>query len=264
MSADFRLYLQRELLNRCKRNPRYSIRSFAAALKTDHSSLSQILRGTRKITSTMVVRLGKALGLGPHEIAPFLRALSPERQLLGGATGTGAVALEFRDLSLDTFIAISDWYHDAILELTRLRHFKPDPRWIAHVLGITVSEVRAASERLIRLGLLEIGKDGKWRDASGDNLAYPAGDFADVAFRKLQKQILGRSLEAIDAFPLSARDHGSMCMAIRASDLPAAKKRMRAFREDLCRFLQRPGGPPDRLYQLATSLFPLTSAPKNE
>ena len=47
---------------------------------------------------------------------------------------------EYQQLQMDTFRVISDWYHFGILELTYLKSFKSDPRWIAKALGITEIE----------------------------------------------------------------------------------------------------------------------------
>jgi len=41
--------LQREFETRRKQNPRYSVRALALLLKTDHSTLAQILRGTASL-----------------------------------------------------------------------------------------------------------------------------------------------------------------------------------------------------------------------
>jgi transcriptional regulator with XRE-family HTH domain len=253
-NADFRLYLQRELMDRCKRNPKYSLRSFAKALKLDHSTLSQLLRGSRSLTPKMIIRVGKTLGLGPQELAPFIGAISPSN----GLAQPEVNPLEFRTLSLDTFIAISDWYHDAILELTRFAHFEPSSKWIARTLGITISEVNVAVERLVRLELLSIREDGTWVDLSGNNNTVVANDFTSVALRKLQKQILELSISALEEVDKSRREHSSMCMAINGADIDETKRRIKAFRQELCSYLQREGSNPDQVYQLAVGFFPLT------
>ncbi|MEZ4871359.1 MAG: DUF4423 domain-containing protein [Bdellovibrionales bacterium] len=54
-----------------------------------------------------------------------------------------------------------------LTELTSLKHFVPDPKWISSVLGITVNEVQDAVRRLKALELLEITEDGTWRDLYG-------------------------------------------------------------------------------------------------
>jgi hypothetical protein len=54
---EFRNWLCIEFARRRKDNPRYSLRAFAAALKTDHSTLSQIIRGRRTLTKKAMVQL---------------------------------------------------------------------------------------------------------------------------------------------------------------------------------------------------------------
>ena len=50
----FRERLQRELAQRCARNPRYSLRGFANFLGVDHATLSQLLRGKRAVTPASI------------------------------------------------------------------------------------------------------------------------------------------------------------------------------------------------------------------
>jgi hypothetical protein len=54
---EFRNWLCIEFARRRKNNPQYSLRAFAAALKTDHSTLSQIIRGRRTLTKKAMVQL---------------------------------------------------------------------------------------------------------------------------------------------------------------------------------------------------------------
>jgi transcriptional regulator with XRE-family HTH domain len=56
-----RAALEAELSRRRARNPRYSLRAFAGSLGLDHSTLSQILRGERRLTLRMAERLEKRL-----------------------------------------------------------------------------------------------------------------------------------------------------------------------------------------------------------
>jgi hypothetical protein len=49
-----------------------------------------------------------------------------------------------------------------------------------------------------------------------------------------------------------------MVMSINRKDLPEAKAKIKEFHQDLCKFLQRPNRDADEVYQLITTLFPLT------
>ena len=71
-------------------------------------------------------------------------------------------------LTGETVALIADWYHFAILELTRLSEFRADSRWIARVLDISVDEVNVALQRLIRLDLLDMASTDRWVDTSGE------------------------------------------------------------------------------------------------
>lgn len=61
--------LRAELERRQAANARYSLRSFARDLHVDHSSLSQILRGRRRLTGRSVRALGRRLRLAAPQIA---------------------------------------------------------------------------------------------------------------------------------------------------------------------------------------------------
>jgi transcriptional regulator with XRE-family HTH domain len=156
--TSFRLFLQSELARRCARNAQYSLRAFALHLGADHSTLSQWLRGRRPITTRSIETLGPKLGLSTTAIEQYVEHSGREDR-------------PSRDADLltgETVSLIANWYHFAILELTRLEEFQCDSRWIARVLDVSVDEVNLAIQRMIRLGLLEMESADRWSDRSGD------------------------------------------------------------------------------------------------
>src|SRR6185295_10077963 len=70
----FRERLQQEFEARRQKNPRHSLRAFAAFLGTDHSTLSQILRGTRPAPAARIRVWGRKLGLSAEEAAVYIAA----------------------------------------------------------------------------------------------------------------------------------------------------------------------------------------------
>jgi len=54
---NFRIFLQNELIDRCKKKAAYSLRAFSRSLKINHAASSQILSGKRKLTKKMMMRL---------------------------------------------------------------------------------------------------------------------------------------------------------------------------------------------------------------
>jgi uncharacterized protein (TIGR02147 family) len=253
--ADLRKHLQHELMRRCEDNARYSLRAFAKSLDIHHSTLSTILSGKRPLTGRATLELSKKLGLSPIDAKRYVDQAKKRKISLPLASQTIA---EYSALSLDVFSAISEWYHDAILELTHLTHFQGDAKWIAKTLGLSVSEVNIASERLQNLKLLRIHPNGRWEDISRFNTNLPSNEFTSLAHRKYQKKILELSQNSIENIPREKRDHTSTTIAIDPADLPQVKEIIREFRLKLAAYLEQPDREPKAVYQLAVSFFPLT------
>ena len=257
-SEDFRQYLQRELVRRCQANPKYSLRSFAKFLGMESSRLSKILRGERPIQEKLLIQLGHRLGLSSAEIQGFcLRAIAKKTAI---ETPPTEDRHRYLQLSLDAFESIEDWRHYAVLEMMKLPGFKPDYKWVARMLEVTITETRVYVERLQRVGLLEVRTDGSWYDKSeGFSTHILSETETTYAHRRSQKKILELAIEALEKFPMDRRDQSSMMMATHSSKVLEAKKRIRKFRQELCEFLEDTEEK-DTVYQLSMSLFPLVES----
>jgi len=249
-SKGFRDLVHNELLSRCRQNPQYSLRAFARHIGLAPSTLSMILNGQRGMSLALIRKIGPKLGVTGDELNAYLRA----------GNENGKDEGRYQQLAFDHFRIISDWYHYALLELTAIRGFKPDLKWIAARLGITVADTRLAIERLVRLEMLDTS-GGRWIDRSPHvtNLDNP---LVASSRRKHQAQVLRKAAEALEKTAIDERDQSSMIMAIDSSRLAEAKQRLTRFRRELTEYLQ--GGDPDRVYALSLSLFPLTSQAKEK
>jgi uncharacterized protein (TIGR02147 family) len=254
----FRLYLQDELLRRVGNNPNYSLRAFAKSLDTDFSTLAKILKGSRPLGLRAIEKIGLRLGLGPSEIAVFQNMAKVK---LGQNKDSKKTASDYVQVSEDEFHLISDWYCDAILELLRIDGFNPSPRAVAKALGISVNEVNAAVERLQRTGLIEVirveGKD-IWANKSGEKTSSLTPGRTSSAQRLRQKQLLEKSIDALESVPVSRRNHTSMTMAIDVGRLPGAIDMITKFRRELAAFLSR-GDKHQQVYNLSISLYPISA-----
>src|SRR3954447_4373844 len=112
----FRALLVAERERRRAANARYSLRSFGRDLGVDHATLSQILRGKRRLTARTVRALGRKLRPPAAQIGE-LCALENE---------------------------------SAVLAAIDRPNFQADSRWIATVVGIPLDEVNVAIQRLLR------------------------------------------------------------------------------------------------------------------
>jgi hypothetical protein len=257
-STCFRLYLQAELGRRCARNPQYSLRAFAKYLASDHATISQLLRGRRPFTARTIVRLGTRLGLDRASIDGYVSHEPSWSHEAVPATTFGNV----QQLADDAANVISDWYHYAILELTRLRDFQPDTRWIARVLGISPDEVNLALSRLTRLGLLEMADRNQWIDKSGDTAAN-LSQFSEAAVRYLFERVRQVMLAGLGSLPTGRYEHSSTTLALCTHQVPKILERIANFRRELHALLEQ-NPAPDDVYQLEINFFPITSLHRNE
>ena len=115
----------------------------------------------------------------------------------------GAEEPAYFELAVDTFNVIADWYHYAILELSKMEGFRSEPRWIAKKLHLTMAETRTAIGRLLRLGLL---KEADGRLIATEEQVTNAGSVeTSHAMKKLQRHVLQKALQSIDNTP--GEDH---------------------------------------------------------
>lgn len=245
--TNFRLWLERQFTDRCKRNQRYSLRAFAKFLELDASSLSQILRGKRPISKKGIQTICQRLSATSADLNAF--------GLLGSSQNKND---DYYQIALDEFAVISDWYHYAILELTYVDDFRADPLWIARQLSITKKEVKAAIERLKRLGLL-LEKNNTLVKSTHLHTNQSAVS-TSTAHRELQRQLVQKALIAVDDCPAEEKDITSITMAIDESKLNKARDIIRRFRRDLCALLE--DGNQSRVYNLNIQLYPISKSNK--
>jgi uncharacterized protein (TIGR02147 family) len=253
--ADFRVFLQEQLEERCRVNSQYSLRSFARSLGIGSSDLSKLIRLRRQLSDASLVKLANKLRLDPEVTELYRASLRKSQNTKQKRAGAIKAPENFREVSLDAFRIVGDWYHFAILELMKVRGFRSESRWIARRLGLTTSEVNIAIQRLQQCGFLEIKPDGTWVDHAGSTSSISA-TYADVAARRQQRQILEKAIYAVENIPMPHASQSSMLMAINKANLPAAREMIKDFRRKLCALLEE-GTYKDDIYYLTVGLFPI-------
>ncbi len=243
--------LRKELVHRCQKNPRYSLRSFARSLGVDPAALSQILNDKRPLTDKMTLRIGAALGLQSDQVSRLLPSKEKNSKL----------DRKYQNLDAETWAMIADWYHYAILELTYLKGFSTSPAWISRKLGITPLTAKIAVERLKALGLLK-KVDGSWVETSDEGrLSHLSEGHTSRAKRIYQTQLLDLSRSAVLELELDRRSHTSATLCFDVKDLADAVQEIGAFRRKFAELFQPKLSATD-VYQLQISFFPLTTEQK--
>jgi uncharacterized protein (TIGR02147 family) len=235
--------------------------------------MSLICAGKRIPSYKMALKIVEALGLNPEEKEDFLSSLALRKKELGVKRISPALRkmqhratqTKARDISIDLFKAIADWYHYAILELTFVPGFPTDPakaaQWVAHELGIKTMEAKLALERLEDLELLCRGPRGEYMKSDGMTSSADK-HLTTAAHRRRQHQILEKSIHSLENDPISKRNHTAVTMAADPAKLPEAKRRIDAFMDELCAFLE--SGDRKQVLEMQISLFPLSKGVVNE
>ena len=242
----FREFLRRHLAQRCTDNPQYSLRAFAKSLRTDHSSLSQIMRGKRRLTTETIRALANPLGLTDNEVEAFVAY----ELRVGGADGWERHVRQLREEAMEI---VSQWHHFAILELIRLECFRPDCRWIARVLDITVDDVNIAVTRLLHAGLLNMVDSRTWLDLSENAFAR---------FDRLPWAVACHLISRISRMTNSDEDAhvlSSSTIAIDRKRLSVVSRYLEKVRQDMAELLRVGSASCDDVYQLDIFLYPLTT-----
>ena len=201
------------------------------------SHLSRVMNGKKSLSLEMIVRIAQELEID----------LSLEK-MPGPMAGTS------RTVDLEVFKVIADWYHFPILELTNTKGFKSDEKWIAKRLGMPLSILKAALDRLESLELIE-RVDGKIRATGGDFLET-TNDIPSGAIRKHHEQMLAKAAEALNADSPELREFQAMNLGFNPEDLGAAKEMIREFYKRFNKKFSRASG--KEIYQMNLQFFKLT------
>jgi uncharacterized protein (TIGR02147 family) len=258
--SDYKVILKEELAQRCRTNPRYSLRAFARDLKLAPSRLSEILSGKQGLSRPAAERIARALGYPPGEIERFCDLV--EAMHARSKKNRDSAKLRLKKLEMpseavhvqhDTFRVIGDWYHFAILELTNCDDFRSDAKWIARRLGISEFEVQLALDRLTRLNLISL-KGGKIQVNYSQGLHY--SDAPSETVHAFYNQLMSKAREALVMRSHLEREFGADIIAIDKSRLPELRKAVQEIRNKFCKTVED-GGAKDGLYCFSVQFFEL-------
>ena len=249
----FRVYLQKEFIKRNDKNENYSLRAFANHIGLNHGTLSSILSGKRKISRAKALEIAQALGMGPQDVETYL----------GSDTGETVASPSYYLLQQDNFALMSEWYFDAILEMSLIKGARLEPAAISSFLGISQTKAENALEVLVRLELLKKDEQGQLQLSNKNTTNILDSDFSNAAMKKHQQMLLEKSSESIDQVERADRDHSSVTVAIDKNDLGQVKQIIKKFRKELSAFVQREGTNLSDVYQLQVGFFPLNKKETN-
>lgn len=226
------------------------MRSFAKYLGFSPAQLSQMMSGKRSITIKAASKISNRLGFSPFEKKKFMSSLINDKSDIKIES-----TLKFKKMSEDQFSLIADWYHLAILSLTKVKNAKADPRWVARRLGISVEQAHQALLRLERMGLILIKPQFK---QVGDPFEA-VSEVPSEAIRKYHKQNLNLAIEKIETVSVNLREFQSISMALNPNLINVLKKHIDEFLEKMNEEISLSKMDlPTEVYNLNVQLYPVS------
>lgn len=236
-TSGYQAILREHFEARKRRNPAYSLRSFARDLDWSPSRLSEAMSGKAGLSTAKAKCIAEKLSLSAYEQELFTVMVTERhgRTLLQRKNAKSAIKKLQKDIGVvvlptDAFKVIRDWFHFAIVELLKVRGFTPNPAWISNKLGISPHTASDALKRLQQVGLLQI-VEGQVRASSDRNAVVT--NAPSEAVREFHTQILNKAIDSIHGQPRDVRNITASIVAIDKADLPKISSRIQEFRRQL-------------------------------
>ena len=264
---DYKMYLKKVFEEKMEKNSSYSLRSFADRLELSPSHLSRVLNGQKKLSAISAMKISKRLKHCSKEQNHFADLVQLEKlpegefklELLEKISKNCSAGYK-RILSIEQFKVISQWYHFAILALTKTKGFKSSPQWIAKRLGITAYDAKFAIDRLLELGLLKIADNNDNICAVDNGNISTTEDISSMAIRENHKQNIRKSLLALEKQNVNERVFNNCIVAIKKKNLPRIRKEIMKVFDNLNETIDTDKG--EELYQFNLQFFKITDCPK--
>ena len=118
-------------------------------------------------------------------------------------------------VEVENFKFLGDPLHTIILEMTDLKDFRPEAKWIQKALRFKASldEIETVVERLIGLGLLRESSDGKWTKTH--HHITNRVDIADKGFEEYHRNVSKLAADLIADQAVTDREYNGYAFNIK-------------------------------------------------
>lgn len=263
---DLRSFLNGELQARIAKNPKYSIRAFARDLGVSFSRLSEIISKSQGIALSTANKITSALKMSDMEKEYFEQLIISKH---GRSSEMRSAALKKSELIKKSRRVISlrenysdllsRWYYLPLIELLTIKNGS-NLSLILQTLGISLQEVTAAIDILVRLGHIRKTEDGSWKKSK------PFLKIESVTLSKCIRDFHAKFLEkagtALRSQPIEKRKYLSTVLGIKKENIESARKELESFNQKfLEKFVSEDAA--EVVYCFSMQLYQLEKAPND-
>lgn len=263
--GDYRVYLKDLYVALKRSNRAFSFRSFARRAGFHSPNfLKLVMDGKRNLTDKSLPLFVKGLNLNKQEEEFFSHLVFYNQATTKDEASHYYKQLhqcqkfrQMRQLETNEFEYCSEWHHAAVRELVLSPQFDGTAEWLARKIypPITPTAARRSIELLEKLGFIEKGKDGHWRQTSA--LVSTGAEVMSVALFNYHMQMLDLAKLSLRRVPETRRDISSLTVGISKEKIAEFKTKIQMFRQDILKFVAT-DVVPDTVIQLNIQMFPLS------
>ncbi len=262
--SDFRKYLKDCYAARKASDPKFSHRYFCKkAGYGSSSSFADVLTGRRNLTPAAAMRLSKALDLNGEEEEFFMHlvafnqasSLEVKNHHYAKMLSMGRTKLDI--IARDKYEYFGKWFHAALRELIYFFPGKGDFKALGRKLNpsIPAAQVKKAMALLEKLGIIDKGADGRYRQTAALISTDDLG--ASMHVQNFQVETMKLGMEALERHPASERDISTLTATLSAESVEKLKAAIRDLRQYAITLAER-DQKVDQVIQLNIQMFPLS------
>ena len=200
--SDYKVFL-RDIFQGKVLGYNYSLRSFSRDLGVDHTVLSRVLNGKRKLPLNISEEVAEKIGLNSIEIEYFLLLVEYDhvcslraKKLLENEIKSIQAQRTLPQMNKETFEIVADFTTFSILELLDIPKVSASSSLISKVLGVDISQVRNSLQVLKKSGVVSQDERGEYFKSSS-NLNFKVNT-SNSSVEKFFKDSLERAIEELN------------------------------------------------------------------
>ena len=262
-AKSYRTFLREILAEKQQKNPQFSLRAFAKVLGIQPSFLSLVLNGKRDISEETVGLIATNLELSSTQARELSLLVRLEKvknpaqrlQLLQDLKVLRPDLSHIRDLSVDQFKVISEWYHLPLQILIDLDDFEWSEENAARSLGVKENEIRLALERLSALELIDYTEGSRPKAVGGSRMIQSPEH--NQALKTYHESMFKKNIDALHSQGPDRRLTATLDVALNADQLEQARAILNQAQKKILKLCQTRSAEKE-IFHVSLNLFQLT------
>ncbi len=267
--SDYRKFLSDFYKEKKEVTPSFSYQNFShQAGFSSKSFVFNVIAGKKNLSPASIVSLSEAMRLTRTEAAYFEKLVSlcqaktfKERaffyEQMDAVRPQNSEASAAKKIRQDQFEFFSKWYHVVIRSLIDIFPVKDDFRQLAALVRppVTALQAKNSVRLLLRLGLVEKGKNGVYKTAN--RILTTGPEVAHLAAQHFHLQAMELAVRALKNMPKEERNIFGMTLGISRKGFAEIQKIMTDCQDRILKAAEKDKDS-DAVYQLNVQFFPVS------